>query len=560
MTGEILTPSSIWSKVEPIQVPLCQTIGEYKEGETVLYRLRLDGRQTSDGQVKIYAVLAKPNTQEKAPAVFIVQQFTDGADETLAMCLAKQGFVAFVVNVGGDDGINNNFTQYPQSLSYVNYKNASQDLCTSIDSEVTKTCWFEWGVTARYGLKYLNSLDYVEKVAGLGIGDGATVVWHMTASEKFDCLAFVLNTGWEAYKGNYKFLGKVDEQFDDAKLNYLAGIEPQAYASLIKVPTFIASSTNNARFDFDRAHDTFSRISDKYKNVIHYTVGGLNGVDSSAYQTLVGFFKDCLIKQKVDHIPEVPTIKCVDQGKIFRLEVSPYKDGLKNVKVFVAEEHYNPSLRQWQELQVQKEEEEYVVEYLPYNQSGVVFFFATAEYKNGYSISSNVLARKFTEQEVLPTHKSKIIYSSREQNSKSTFYPAGKNLKKPSGISVNKEDQIVESLGAMGIKGITCPSGLLTFRIGMKKYRPQEDGMLLVDAYIKQGGKITVKLIADYYGYKREYLATANVAGGEVWHNLKFAISNFKTAEGMSIRSIDSIEALEVHADKEYLVNNLLWV
>jgi hypothetical protein len=127
-------------------------------------------------------------------------------------------------------------------------------------------------------------------------------------------------------------------------------------------------------------------------------------------------------------------------------------------------------------------------------------------------------------------------------------------------MDLSSSHLVVEKQGAMGITGVTCKSGLVTFKVGMNKFRPQEDGILLLDAYIKHGGKITVKLIADYFGLKREFIATAMVSGGEVWHNLKFAINNFKTEEGMSIRSIEKIQALEVNADSDYLVNNLLWV
>ena len=160
----------------------------------------------------------------------------------------------------------------------------------------------------------------------------------------------------------------------------------------------------------------------------------------------------------------------------------------------------------------------------------------------------------------MPTRKSKIIYSSRDADSITSFYPACSTQKKPHGLNISEDNKVDELFGAMDIKGATCENGLLSFKIGMQKYRPNEDGLLLVDVYIKQGGNLTVKLIGDYYGARTEYQACVNVSGGEVWHNVKLPLSAFKTKEGMAIRSVEKLEALEINADKKYLVNNVLWV
>ncbi len=563
MAGEILTPSSIWSDVKIDNIPKAEIIGEYKSGSVTLTRMRIDGRIVDDGTVKIYAVLAKKQAKKQAPAIFILQKFTDGADETLATDLAKKGYTAFVVNVGGEDGINTNFTMYPTSLAHANYICAKQDEDYLIHGNIKNTYWYEWGLTVRYALKYLKSLPEVSKVAGLGIDDSATVLWHMTATEKFDCLAFILNAGWRAYKGNYKFQGNVDQQFSDSQLNYLAGIEPQAYANHVTAPTIILSATNSADYDFERSHDTYARINEKLPAVTCSAVGRRDCINKAEYENLLKFFKQNLTSsdKNVFSIPKDPLIKCdVKNGKINCL-VSVDKRQLKEVYLFAAEEKYNPSLRQWQRVDLnQLTNGDYSCEYLPYFKSKVAFLFVKAIYKNGYVIDSDVVCKKFTETEIESGYKSKIIYSSRENNSDSAFYPAGNRLKKPFGIILEEDYNVEEKNGAMDIIGITCKTGLLSFRIGLEKYRPLDESILLFDAYLKQDGRITVKLVCDYYGNKREYLASIKVNGGEVWHNLKFSLNNFKTAEGMALRGLKDVQAIEIHADGEYLINNVLWV
>ena len=560
MAGEILTPLSIWSDLEIPTTPQAQTIGEYREGDYSLERIRIDGKQCEDGQVKIYAVIARSRKKKTLPAIFVVQKFLDGADETLALDLAKKGFCAFIVNVGGNDGVNNNYTEYPESLSFANYKHAKNNM-SIFHGQVKSTCWYEWGVTCRYALCYLRSLDFVEKIAGLGIADAATVVWHLSATENFDALAFIMNAGWNAYKGNYKFLARVDEQFSDDKIKYLAGIEPQAYAPFIKAPTFIATATNSAEFDFDRSHDTYARINDSLYTAISYTVGATDSVGNKGYNDLIAFFNQTLIKGKNDIQSQDLKIKTeVVDGQV-KVSVNANQENLKEIYLYASEEQYDPALRQWQKVEDYKMvDDEYQFNFLPYNQSGVAFFFAIAVYKNGTVINSDVVARKFEVKEILPSHKSKIIYSSREENAICSFYPIVTNVKKPSCLSIYPEIKVEEKKGAMDIVGITCDSGLLSFKVGMKKYRPEEDGILLLDAYLKHGGVVTVKLITNYFGERVEYLSKATVPSGEIWQNLKFPITSFKSVGGMAIRSIEKIQAIEILGSDEYLLNNVLWV
>lgn len=560
MAGEILTPNLLWNSLVIEQVPEAQTIGEYKEGDVSLSRLRVDGRVVSDGQVKIYCVLARNVKKKKQPTLFILQKFTDGADETLAMELAKKGFCAFVVNLGGNDGVNNNYTLYPNSLSFANFKQTHIDMDTVTD-DVKNTCWFEWGVTARYALKYLKSLPFVGALGGLGIYDSATVLWNMTVTNEFDAYAFILNAGWRAYKGNYKFTGTVDEEFSDDKIKYIAGIEPQSYASHVKAPTIISLATNSPDFDFERAHDTFARINPETYATINYTVGGIDCVDDVAFQNVLTFFEKTLVSKKTNELPEDASIKCEIENGVAIVSVSACEENLKSICIYASEETFDPAMRQWQKVTKHKKTGgKYIFKYLPFNQSGAVFFFAECVYKNGFVISSDVVAKKFAPNEVNFSHPSKILYSSREENAISAFYPAGANNKKPSGLLIKKGACVIEKKGPMDITGVTCESGLVSFKMGMKKFRPQDDGILLLDAHMTHGGMLTIKLVSNRNMEKIEYTTRAKVASGDIWNNLKFPINVFKSPEGRSISSMEKIDSIEISADNEYLINNALWV
>ena len=168
------------------------------------------------------------------------------------------------------------------------------------------------------------------------------------------------------------------------------------------------------------------------------------------------------------------------------------------------------------------------------------------------------MAKRFKENEINQAFKQNIIYSSREENSESVFTSVEKEY---DFITVSDKSPVKVKKGPMGILGVTAKNGLLTFKMGAKRYKPTDGAMLMLDVYGKENGVFTVKLIADYFGNKVEYLCSQKIAGGEVWYNLKFERNYFKTAEGRVLKEYQKINAIEFNFDNgEFLINNALWV
>ena len=82
----------------------------------------------------------------------------------------------------------------------------------------------------------------------------------------------------------------------------------------------------------------------------------------------------------------------------------------------------------------------------------------------------------------------------------------------------------------------------------------------MFDVFSKEKGEMQVKLIADYFGAKVEYIETVKLLGGDVWQNVKIAINRYKTKEGMSLKTYEKIQAIEFSGQEEFLLNNALWV
>lgn len=564
MAGNILTPVSLWGQFKINQPVNAQVISERSDGEVVFSYLTLCGREVKDGQVKISAVLARKAQLGVAPACLLLQDVCFAPDERLMKELAMNGYTVLSVDFAGETDGKDRFTEYPESLSYAKYSNV-KDLYT-FDGDADKTCWYEWTVVARYALAYLKGLTNVTGVGAMAFGHSATMLWQVSAFEEdLACAVFGLNAGWQGYRKIYKFGGQVEPQFTDDLYKFIAGIEPQSYAKHVHCPVLMLSATNSALYDVDRAYDTVARLEDGVYRALDYSVGYRNRINAEGFKNALLFFDRFLMRagSKGKNLPEELEIKCdVEDGKII-VEVMPDVENIKEVVVYASEQMANPALRSWNKISdsVLFKDGVYRFEYSPYPNSGMAVFFARATYKNGFSISSNVVAKKFTSEEVSVAYKSNIIYSSRIENAESVFTVAHELGNNPQSINVIDQEKVTVKKGPVGIEGVFGSGGLLTFKINAEKNKPNDDAMLMLDVYSEKDGKMIIKLIADYFGNKTEYIAIVNVVGGQLWQNVKLERTRFKTAEGLPLKSFSNINAMEFLTDSQnYLINNALWV
>lgn len=564
MAGTILTPSAIWKDFD-VQTDFdYQIISEERKGDVVLSNVIFNGRTTPDGRVKIFAIMARNVQSKVTPAILLVQDF-ESDDTELVYDLAKQGYTVLSVDIAGKKEEKELFTEYPESISYANYR-VVKDSIYEIEEDASKCCWYEWGCVLRYGLGFLKSMPEITAVGGFGVGEAATALWEVAGTdEKLDCAVYALNAGWVGYRGIHKFSGMVEPQFSDNMYKFIAGVEPQAYAMHVNCPTLMLSATNSKLYDCDRAFDTLTRINKDVYKAINYSVGYRERVSGQAYNTSLIFFEHFLLRgeKKKGKLPSEVDVKCdIVDGRL-NITVSAEEGNITGVAVYVSEQTADPSIRCWHRNSTPKTktDNEHVFEYLPYAQSKMVVLFAQVKYKCGYIVASRLISKKLEGEEILSSNKSNIIYSSRYAEAHSVLTAAGQDQVNSASVNVSDKKRVLTKKGPMGIEGAYSEWGLMTFKINADKDRPQEGAMLMLDAYCKNGGTLTIKLISDYFGECVEYETKAQIAGGDVWHNFKFEMSKFKTAEGRPLKDYDILNAIEILVDGEdYLINNVLWV
>ncbi len=569
--ANILTPTQIWSDFKVAFIPTAEVVSERKKGEAVFQRIKIEGRKTRDGQVKIAAVLVRGVQLGVTPAVILAQDFNKPLQDELAISLVKQGYTVLIVDLAGkrtaDDreaAENDFYTQYPDSIAYSNYIQAAQKLYT-FEGSVTKSCWYEWCAAVRYAIAYLDSLPYVTSIGAVGIGEGATVIWHTAATDdNLSCAAFLLNAGWRVYNGLNKFGEQVVPEFTDSVMRVLAGVEPQSYAPHVKCPTYTVVSLNDALYDSDRADDTVSRTGETVYSAFDYSVGTLGYVGAENLKSISLFLKEFLLKANrvAVGMPLEVEAKCDVKDGAIEIEVTPDKTNLEKVVLYAAEGEERSHLRAWVRVADGKQKDGvYTFRYQPYQKSGLATFFARATYKGGFTVSSNTISKRFNEEEIAPTHKAAVLYSSRFDLGESIFVSAAdkENLEQ-SSICFNQKNAVVEKSGPMGIYGAYCSGGLSSFCVNAERYKPTDSSMLMFDVAVRKETTLAVKLIADFFGERLEYVARVSLKGGNIWHNVKLEMPNFKLENGMGLKSYEKIQAIQFVADNDFILNNVLWV
>ena len=564
MIETILTPTALWKNfILPEGVP-AMVVQERKRGNVIFSKLYIEGRKIENEKVKIYAELVRNVKNQTAPAILLIEDFEIKQDKALIKSLLSKGYSVLSVDLYGKKEDKERFTIYPDKVEYANYELVKDKLYT-VETHAQQTCWYEWCAVLRYALKYLKDLPFVDKVGAIGFSKVATALWQVAGTDdNLSCVSLALNSGWLGYKGINKFGGMVEPQFSDQMYKFIAGIDSQSYAMHVKCPILMLSATNDVDFDLDRAYDTLSKVPDTVFKAMHYSVNTISRVNNDAFNNMLLFFDKFLFDKEIV-LPKESQIKCEikDSKLIVEVDADDVDQAqIKKVDVFVSEQKVDPALRSWLKIDTKKtDKNKFVGEYQPFYLSDLLTCFATVEFSNGFKTSTNVLAKRFKQEEVIKTNKNNVIYSSRIVNSESVFAPLDCSADYPLNIDVSPKGKVETKKGPMDISGVGCVRGLNTFAVGSDRYQPANNSLIMLDVFVKDSAELTVKFLVDVLGEKKEYFAKTNLLGGDVWHNVQFAMNKFKTAEGIVLKEFTKVDALQITVnDTEYLVNNLLWV
>ncbi|MBQ0099140.1 MAG: hypothetical protein KBS91_01160, partial [Firmicutes bacterium] len=299
MSINILTPVSIWKDFILPQNINAVFLSEISENGIITKRFFVDGRETEKGQVKILLTIMQKESVKNAPALFMLKEFEKDAIFSSMKQIALDGYIACTVDIEGKVEGLSNYTIYPEDIEYANYSDIKDNLY-KISNSAKETCWYEWAYVIKYAIGFLRNNLSIDKIGVIGAGENVTALWQAVAfNDSVSAFVPIYNTGWKSYKGHYKFDDEPEIIFPDEELSFVAGIEPQSYASYVKCPTYSVCNNNDILFEPDRAHDTIKRIDNSVKGIL-YENKCLHGLTNESVKAIKVFLDETLKKDNIE--------------------------------------------------------------------------------------------------------------------------------------------------------------------------------------------------------------------------------------------------------------------
>lgn len=555
--SEMYTPVSLWKDfsdeldVEPV------ILDEHIENGIKYEQVNFYGRDTGNGRVQIYGLMASKSDSPSNECLLILRDSLENADERLLEYFVNKGYNALFVDYSGEREGTERFTKYPENVAYANViKCGNPD---NVPDSAKQTCWYEWVAVGVYARKYLKERFNTEKIGIIGIRDGGEIAWKLAYVAQFSCAITVNACGWRAYKGYSKFLD-ADPDFDDERYRFIAGLDSQSYAPYVKCPILMLCSTGDPLFNYDRAFDTFTRINPEFAllSSISYAINCGRRIDLRANKVMF-MFLDSFVKMHSVFIPKPAETKVStdDNGNLTVKIICDNSGIVEDCGVYVAEDCIDFSTREWSTAPLKRVIDPYQREYYLniFEKSSMVFVLSYSIYSNGFIVWSKMTTKKISGKFRNSLTKSKIMFTSNFGTE--CFQAADCTNHSVGDLFLFDKDTTPSIIELNGLSGVYSSCGLRTTRIQCPQFAPDKDSILKFDVCAEEDMEleVTLKLKSDQEAYR----AKLYILGG-VWQSQLIKPKTLKNKDGISLLSYTLCESLTVNGDKKFAINNLIWL
>lgn len=557
--ANILTPLSLWSDFENLLDLNAETVSQKESDSMTVETITLSGRETGKGRVRIAAAFAW-NTQSPAKeTVLVLPDSCDTIDEKVLEYFVSKGYSALMVDYRGIWEDCEFYTQYPEDIEYANVSKCGR-YKDFVDDSADKTSWYEWVIVGLYARKYIKERTGSDNIAVVGFRDGGEIAWKLGVAEKFSCIVPICAAGWSAYSGISKYVSQ-DPTMDDERYRFIAGIDSQAYAPYVKCPVLLLCSTNDKRFDYDRAYDTFSRINSKFvkESLISYSVFTGPCIDIGSCNNMLLFLDKNLGKSEINlPKPAEVSVEADEHQNLVAKVVLDDSDEIEECVTYLSEDCLDSALREWNICPVKQvvSNKERLYYLNIYEKPSTIFVLCHVKYKNGFTVWSKIIVRKLNGKFRNMQKKNRVLYT----NSYGTvgFSLADSKCNTVGGLLIADENalpKLVEK--TKGIKGLYSPCGLSSFRINNPVYAPSTGNVLSIDIFCDKTEDANISFIDRETG--EEYSAVFNVIGG-VWQKIIAESKVFKNANGVPLDTFERELKFTVNSLSPFAINNFIWL
>ena len=521
--------------------------------------LEFSGRETGKGRVRIAAAFAWNTQSPSKETVLIMPDSKDTIDENVLEFFVSKGYSALMVDYRGEWKDCEFYTHYPENIDYANVLTCGRHK-DYVDESADKTSWYEWVIVGLYARKYIKERTGSDNIAVIGFRDGGEIAWKLGVAGKFSCIIPICAAGWRAYYGISKYITK-DPKMDDERYRFIAGIDSQAYAPYVNCPVLMLCSTNDKRFDYDRAYDTFSRINSEFakESFISYSVltNSCIGIKSCSNMLI---FLDKNLRKKEISIPKPAevSVETDSQQNLIAKAVFDATDEIEECVMYLSEDSLDSSSREWNVCPLKEvvSGTERLFYLNVYEKSSTIFVFCHVKYKNKITVWSKIVVRKLNGKFRNMQKKNKVLYTN-------TYDTEGFSIADPKNNAIGglliADENILPKLveKAKGVKGLYSPCGLSSFRVNNPIYAPNVGNVLSIDVFCDKSESVTLSFIDWETG--EEYSAVFNVVGG-VWQKIIAECKTFKNLNGVSLDNYEREMMFTINSLSPFAINNFIWL
>lgn len=561
MANKILTPVTLWSDFDDSLPPDIGTLKEYERGKAVFSEITFSGRAVGSERVHIGALYARPKENANSPSLLVLPDCDKTYDEALAERFVSKGYAVLMPDYRGDwDGAVNP-TLYPRAVAYGNFKEAGRHILFA-DETAKETSWYEWVAVARYALRCLQSLRPGKPVGVVGLKAGGDIAWQLAATaDGLSCAIPICAGGWSAYKGICKFGDNTELKMDEERYRFLGGVDAQAYAQYVRCPVLMLCSTNDERFDADRAFDTFARVNPEKEKTFYFSARYNGHIGNTALKNL-DLFIDKHLKGHEVFVPNPIEISIDEEDGELVANIRFDKNGEADYcEVYMAEDCPESWLRDWTRCEPKRTDGDgTAVFYLnAYRGAKTVFAFAKAKYSCGFAVSSKIAVKRIDKQYSNMMKKSRILFSSKNGTDSFTLDKYDNNILADCFLDNSvKPVRLID--GPFGIKGVYSSYGLRLYRLGDEKYRPADNAIIRFDAYAQTAAELKVAVCVVGGGGKEYYSGTVVLSGGEEWTSCSMSAKDFKNEVGKPLLQFNAGKFVTFSSKNLFCINNFLWL
>ncbi len=557
----ILTPVTLWQDFDDSLPPNEELLGERREDGIVWRDLYFYGRNVGSGagRVKIYARYCFPEEKKSFPTVMILFEAGLPFDERLVRRFAANGYGVLCVDYSGERA-QGYYTVYPKIVDYANLARAGRHI-DHCDQSAKETSWYEWAAVARYAVNFLRRRSEVSAVGAIGLRTGGEILFKLAPYVPLACMISVCAAGWLAYRGIGKFTGDEKHILDEERHRFIAGIDSQSYAPLVKCPVLLVSAINDRKYNFDRVFDTFRQINPEAEKALLFSAHGSGLVGEHSLRD-IDLFLDKYLRGRTVFLSRPITISVGEdaEGNLIITDTYDPEGEIKEFGVFYTENVEAYTTRDWTRVMGRPEDLEGNVAKIPlslYSGTRKALVYAFVCYSNGFSVTSKILEIAVDKKYNNTCPRSRVIYS--EQDAYNGFSVFRHRASIADCFSEGERSSLRRLPGFGGIKGLAASPGLISYRVGDQRFRAPEGASFRLDAYSPVPARLRITFYCDEEE-KVGYSVTVTVPEKGRWNGFLFDADDFKTETGAVLGDFSGVVSVAFTGEEDVLINNVLWI